>query len=164
MECIWQVGVVCKESLVNSPFFYWMISGLGMIALEFLIPGIFILFFGLGAIFTSVIVLVAPIQMGTQILIWVLSSGLIILVGSQFVKNLFPSDESYAESALKDDYIGKTVLVIKKIEPGSKEGRVQLQGTEWYATSIHHTFEEGESAKVFDRENLLLIVEKLTEK
>lgn len=160
MECIWQVGVVCKESLVNSPFFYWIIAGFGMVFLEFFVPGIFIIFLGLGAIFTGVIVLVAPIQMGTQILVWVLSSGLIILVASQFLKNLFPSDESYAESANKDDYIGKTVLVVKRVEPGSKEGRVQLQGTEWYATSINHTLEIGENAKVYDRENLLLIIEK----
>jgi membrane protein implicated in regulation of membrane protease activity len=161
MECIWKVGIVCNESIVNLPFFYWLISGFTMVVMEFFIPGIFIIFLGLGAIFTGMILFFVPIGFGFQILIWVISSSIIILSASQFIKNLFPSTQSYSESANRDDYIGKEVVVVEKVEPNSMTGRVHLQGTEWKATSLSHVLEVGDKARVYDRDNLTLIIEKI---
>lgn len=160
MDCFWQIGVVCKEEWVNSIGFYWIFGGIFLSILEFFIPGIFVIFFGLGAIATGSLLLITPLSFPTQILLWLFSSGCIILMGSQFIKNFFPSDKSIAESSKEDEYVGKTVIVVKRVDVGVRGGRVSLQGTEWDAVALTHPIEEGEKAKVYDRENLVLIIEK----
>jgi membrane protein implicated in regulation of membrane protease activity len=152
---------VCKEEWVNSAGFYWIFGGIFLSIMELFIPGIFVIFLGLGAIFTGALLLVTPLGLSTQILLWVFSSGSIILIASQFLKNFFPSDSSIAESSVEDEYIGKTVLTVKRVEVGNRGGRVQLQGTEWDAIALTHPIEVGEVAKIYDRDNLLLIIEKI---
>ena len=163
MECIWQVGVVCKEGVVNSTYFYWIAGGFLMVISEFFVPGIFIIFLGLGSIFTGVIVFISPIAFSTQVLVWAISSGCIILAGSQIFKNIFPSDQKVDESSGKDDYIGKIVTVVKKVEVSQRGGRVQLQGTEWEAMALSNPLEVGEKGRVYDRDNLTLLIEKISQ-
>lgn len=159
MDCLWTEGVGCKEYLINSGHYIWISFGILLCFAELLIPGVFIVFVGLGAIFTGFVVLFAPLSFGFQIMIWTVSSVLIILAGGQFMKTLFPSDKKY-EPTMENDFAGKTAVVTETI-PEKGEGRISFQGTEWEAVSISGAIEKGTTVRIFERNNLTFTVAPL---
>jgi inner membrane protein len=161
MECLWDQGVVCQENLLNSAFFVWFIIGIVLIILEAVVPGIYLSILGLGAIFTAGIVFIAPISIPFQLLIWVMSSTIVILSIGQFLKNFFPSSKSFSKSAIENDYSGKIVKVIEDIHPGELGGRIHFQGTDWTAKSISSTIPKGSFARIYDRDNISFLVEAI---
>jgi membrane-bound ClpP family serine protease len=74
---------------------------------------------------------------------------------------LFPSREVY-DSKKIDSIDGQIVEVTHKIINGKKSGRVLLNGTEWNATTSGHEIERGEYVKILTRNNLTLVVEKVS--
>ncbi len=160
MECIWSEGVVCKESIFQSVGFLWVSFGLGLMFLELLIPGIFIIFLGMGAVFTGLVLFVLDMKFLHQVYLWAFSSGGIIFLGGRFMEKVFPSDKVVAQKT-EEPYIGKIVKVTQKITP-EVAGRISFQGTEWSAKSIGSAIESGEFAKIYDKENMTFIVNELT--
>ncbi|MCB1142079.1 MAG: NfeD family protein [Leptospiraceae bacterium] len=163
MDCLWNQGVVCQENILNSAFFLWLVGGIVLILMEFIIPGVYISFLGIGALVTAGILFIAPLSVPVQLIIWAISSAVTILAAGQFLKNLFPSEKSFSKEAIRDDYTGKIVKVVKPIIPGQKGGRILFQGTEWDAVSINHEFGVGSKVRIFERDNIQFTVEAIEE-
>jgi membrane protein implicated in regulation of membrane protease activity len=136
----------------------WAALGILLMASEMLIPGFVIFFFGLGAVATGLITGVFPSFQGRfllQILIWLSSSGLSLLLLRRLLAPIFAGKP--IEPGMADDLVGARATVVERIGP-QDPGRVRLRGTTWQASSFDETIEPGETVEVLGNENLTLIV------
>lgn len=150
-----------SESLVtwflqNAPTI-WITAGVILSILEFFIPGILVVFFGIGAILTGITAYFFAIGLSTQIMIWLTSSMALLLTGGQVLKKMFPSSESF-QPPTDFDYYDREVKVVKKILVNKKGGRVSFQGTEWDAISFDAEIPRGKKARILSRDNLTFVV------
>jgi membrane protein implicated in regulation of membrane protease activity len=161
MECILNPGVPC-DNIMNYAYIIWFVFGVLLIALEFIIPGVFIIFFGIGSIITSGLHFLFNFSFTMQLVIWISSSFAILLFGAKFLKDLFPSDQSY-EPTMVENVHGRIVSVIKNVHPEKKGGRITFQGTDWDAISTDVEIPKGSFAKIVERNNLTFYVQSATE-
>ncbi len=56
---------------------------------------------------------------------------------------------------------GSVVPVVRDVAPDNDEGRIELRGTTWKATSISEPIAAGEEARVVYRDNLVWFVEQV---
>ena len=161
MECLLNQSLSC-DLLGNYSYIAWIVIGILLSLLEMLIPGIFVIFFGFGAIFTGIIQYFFSFSLPTQFIIWVASSLGILFVGAKFLHDLFPSDKKFEPSTFKM-VEGKIALAIKDIQVGKKGGRIHFQGTDWDAISEDIRIESGQYVKIISRENITYRVVRPTE-
>lgn len=160
MDCIWSEGVVCRESIFHSIGFLWVSVGFALMILELIIPGIFIVFLGMAAVLTGLVLFIFDMRFLYQIYFWAFSSGVIIFFGGRAMEKIFPSDKVVSEKT-EEPFTGKIVKVTQKITP-DVPGRVSYQGTEWTAKSIGSEIEVGRFARIYDKENMTFIVNELS--
>ncbi len=139
----------------------WLAIGVVTIALEFLAPGLIIIFFGLGALLTAVTTWMGFTESLNAQLITFLLSSLIMLFGLRsFFKKWFVGESGHELPGTDDDYIGKEVRVMKDIN-NSHTGRVEIKGSLWNAKSLNEVdIAEGELVKIIRREGLTFFVKK----
>lgn len=140
-----------------SVFYSWFVSGLVLAALEFIVPGFVIIFFGAGAILTAFATLVFPsMSSNTQAIVFVVLSLVSLAV---FRKQAFghgAKKNADAATDYDDDFIGREVVVVEPIAPGAP-GKVELNGVNWNATS-ESALAKGVRAKIVARDGLTLVV------
>ena len=144
-----------------KPELIWFVIGLILIILEFLIPGLITIFFGIGAWIVSVICLFLDISLNLQLSIFLISSVLLLVSLRKWFKTLFTRKPGTgrAEDEVADEFIGQKVVVTEKITPNRK-GRVEFRGSYWTAES-YETIPEGASVEILDKDNITLIVKSL---
>lgn len=143
----------------NAPYF-WIISGLIFIGLEFIFPGTFIMFLGIGGLITGIAARLIPLSFTSQAIIWMASTLGSLLIGGHFVRKLFKSEKS-VDPFVKDDYLNQIVSVEQDVLVGQLSGKVRFQGTVWDAISTESRIPKGEKVRILKRENLTFIVEKV---
>lgn len=142
-----------------NPIFVWAFIGLVMIGLEFLIPGLVIIFFGAGALITSILTAIIPglkSGIGWQIVLWLGASGLSLAFLRKYLSKVFRG-KTLIDTGEKPS--GKTAKVTERITPDNP-GRVHFEGTTWKASSYTETLNKGETVTVLKQEGLTLIVSK----
>jgi len=138
----------------------WLLAGIGFIFLEFIIPGLVIAFFGVGAIITAIITTIIDTSIEVQVLIFSISSILCIIFLRRYFTKIFAGKELNARDNENFNIeMGKIVPVVELIEPNVIGGKVKYQGALWPAKA-DHTISPGESVEIIGRENLTLIVKK----
>ena len=134
----------------------WAILGIILMALEAVIPGFVIFFFGLGALITALAALLPGI--GTaywlQAIIWIASSAGSMAFLRKKLDKVFKGKLIENKSS---EYIGKRAVVIEEISP-EKPGRIRFEGTSWKAESYTETIPEGEEVEILEKENLTCVV------
>lgn len=139
-----------------SPELIWFCAGVILILLEFAVPGVILVFFGLGAVLTSALTWAGLLHGATAQLVVFAFSSLALLFGlRKYAGRFFKGDSSEEKD---DEYAGKIVRVTRKIAPGSIDGKVFFEGTEWKADSSEE-ISEGASVKITGKNNITLIVE-----
>ena len=137
-------------------FWWWFIAGAMLIVAEFAVPGVFICFFGVGAILTGLAVWFFPsLSLTAQIAIFtVLSVG--FLVGCRrFMPKSFRGSKNVDRSDIEnDDIVGAEVVVTEAIAPDAP-GQVEFRGTVWTARA-DRVIAVGERASIVSRHNLTL--------
>lgn len=145
-----------------DPVLIWFVVGLVFLVLELMAPGLIIVFFGIGAWIVAAICLLMPISVNMQLIIFIVSSALVLLGLRNKFKTLFHGHTSNIQNQSKDmegDFIGQRAVVKEKIIP-HQSGRVELNGTLWNADASEE-IAVGESVHVVRRDNLLLKVKKI---
>jgi len=148
-----------------DPMLIWFLVGLVLILVEFALPSIILIFFGLGA-WIVVLTTFCGItgSLWSQLLVFAIASVLLLFCLRRWVRSRFlghKSDEQDPNTDL-DDFTGKRVPVVRKIEPGSVEGRVEFKGAEWRAIA-DMAIAEGQLAKIVAVEGITLRVVALPE-
>ncbi len=144
-----------------SPALIWLIIGIIFIALEFVIPGLVISFFGLGAMVTALTTVVGLTSgFNFQVIVFIVASLASLFLLRRYMKKVFMGkSEGDGVNEFNLD-IGKVVPVIQTIDPKKSTGRIKYQGTLWNA-SANELIPEGESVRIVGRENITIKVEKI---
>jgi membrane protein implicated in regulation of membrane protease activity len=145
----------------ESPEVIWFVTGLILILLEFAIPGLITVFFGIGAWIVALICLIIPLELNFQLLIFIIVSILSLMFLRKWFRDLIAqhSGPVAGENFDNDEFIGEEVVVVEKITP-KKHGRVEFRGSTWKAES-DHTIPVGKMVRITGKKNITLIVEIL---
>ena len=114
------------------PFFWWhwCLFGLVLVLLEMLLPGVFLLWFGIGALATGGLVrLFSVADWQTQSLIFVPFSFAALFLGRRFILRAKPAENETLNRRLSI-YVGRNAEVTQAVVNG--QGRVRLGGTLWH--------------------------------
>lgn len=145
------------ESFLNNAVM-WFGLGLALFLLEFMLPGFILFFFGVGAWIVAIITFFFDVSINVQLIVFVLSSVLSVLLFRNWVKRKFGLGLA-ATDKLEDEFVGKTGVAETMIAPG-KKGRVEFKGTEWDACS-EEIIAPGENVIITRIESILLHVKPI---
>ncbi len=143
-----------------QPALIWFVVGLVLFVAEMMAPAHVIVFFGFGAWIVAAICLLKPVSLNIQLVIFIISSILVLAGLRNRFKALFSGHTSAVQNPTKDmdDFAGKRAIVKETIVP-QKSGKVELNGTLWSADASEE-IAVGDTVVVVSRENLLLKVKR----
>ena len=144
-------------SVFTKPEVIWFMIGLILALLEFVIPGLIVLFFVVGAWITALSFLVFEPGLNAQILIFIVASLLSLLLLRKSLKKVFFKENPIQEDTLEDEFIGQTAVVDEVIHP-DKPGKVLFKGTHWGAVS-DTTIKKGQRVTIIGKESITLRVQ-----
>lgn len=136
----------------------WIIGGLIIAALEMIVPGFVIIWFGVAAVVTGILALFVRntyVQLGT----FAVMSGLLVFL-AQWISRRITRPEP--EPAGANRMPGAVGVVVQKIVPG-EVGRVKVTGEEWRAEA-NVALAPGRRIRVLRVEGTRLIVEPAGER
>ena len=138
----------------NNPPVIWFVIGFICFLLEFILPGLVVFFFAVGAWIVAILSLFIDMDINTQLIIFLASSALTILLFRKWMKKIIWTKKHTTE--LEDEFLGKTGKAETFIGPGQK-GKVDFKGTSWDARS-EDIIEKGENVTIIGNESIILIV------
>ena len=144
----------------QAPEVVWFVVGLVLILLEFALPGLITVFFGIGAWIVALICLFLPIPLNTQLFIFIILSVLSLAFLRKWFRNLIAkkNDAQVIDEDSQDEFIGHEAEVAEKITPG-RHGRVEFRGSTWNAES-GETINPGRIVIITGKKNITLVVKK----
>ena len=106
-----------KEFL--TPEVIWFLVGLVLLVLEFMLPGLIIGFFGVGAWIVAIVCLLTDIGINAQLGIFIASSVLSLLILRRWLKGVFLGHAESKQDLTQnlEEYIGQRAVVKEKILP-----------------------------------------------
>jgi len=148
-----------------NPTLLWFLSGLALILLEFVVPGVILVFFGIGAwaaAVTTYFGLTASFQ--SQLLVFAVTSILLLVVLRKWIKGKFYGHVADVQDQTEnlDEFSGQRVLVLEDVIPNKMEGAVEFKGARWRANSDEH-IKNGEMAIITGVDGIILKVRKKEE-
>ena len=150
------------DELIQNPAIIWFIIGLAFLLAELALPGLIIIFFGVGAWITALTYLIFDFGFNSQLIIFILSSLVSLALLRRFlVKDKNPAPPYLNSNELNQEFIGHTCTVSEPILPGPNGGRVQFRGTNWKAIS-HVPVTAGETVRIIAKDSIVLVVQPLT--
>ena len=143
----------------------WLILAIVLFVAEFIIPGVILAFFGIGAIVVAFLVWLGVLTTVTsQVLVFAaVSLVTLVLLRRYFSKTLKGRVQATGEYDESAEFHAAIVKVSKAIAPGSTNGRVFFQGSEWSAVS-DVPIAEGENAEIIRKKNITLHVKPVENK
>ncbi|MBR8535647.1 NfeD family protein [Carboxylicivirga sediminis] len=142
--------------ILSNEAVIWFIAGAALLLLEFVIPGVFILFFGIGAWVTALCVYLFEPSLAMQFLIFSSTSVLsLILLRSFLLKKLYKMPDPVVDP--DEEFIGGVGECIVDIRP-DVDGKVEFKGTSWTA-SAGTEINPGTKVRIIRKVGLLLEVE-----
>ena len=142
-----------------SPEVIWFIIGFLLMIGEMIVPGLVILFFGLGAVVTGVCCLTFEPSLNMQLIIFLVSSVASLILLRSFVKKVFTGKEIVSGEDDPDsvsEYVGEKCKVVARID-SDLGGKIMLNGSEWKAVS-DSIVEEGTIVEIIGQNSITLIV------
>ncbi|HDR67545.1 MAG TPA: NfeD family protein [Bacteroidaceae bacterium] len=141
--------------LLSNPAVVWFLIGLGLLILELIIPGLLVLFFGVGAWITALACALFDINLNFQIAIFLVTSLLgLVLLRNFLKKRFFDKKDEQIEDQL-EEFVGRRATVISDFINGT--GKVEFKGTQWKAESTA-PLKKGDSVVIERKESITLIV------
>lgn len=119
--------------ILSNPAVIWFLVGLGLLLLELVLPGLVILFFGVGAWVTALITSFTGMNLNWQILIFLVASLLGLVLLRKYLRKRFFSRTNKEIDDQLEEFIGRKAKAIEDFEDGT--GRVEFKGTQWTARS-----------------------------
>ncbi len=128
---------------LSEPWLLWLLGAGVFVVVELLTPGFIFLFFGVGALAVSILLLLFDFSLSTQVWTFLLTSVATLLILRKALMGIFHGRE---ETDKLDDTPFGTAVVVKEIKPGIG-GRVSFRGSFWPAQAEQH-FNEGDTVLV----------------
>jgi len=146
----------------NLAFSLWLGSGIFLMAIEFLVPGLVMVFVGLGPLTVVFGMHFGYIDGILQQFITYFISSIIYLLTLRFLVLRFVPSVTRKENIDEDEeVIGSIVELVADINSG-EFGRVEHSGSTWQARAEgDQTILKGEQVKIIGRDNITWIVQKI---
>ena len=143
-------------------FSIWLGSGFFLMAIEFLVPGLVMVFVGLGALTVALGMYLGYIDEIVQQFITFFISSIIYLLTLRFLVLRFVPSVTRKENIDEDEEVmGSIVEIVADINSG-EFGRVEHSGSSWQARAEgDQTILKGEQVKIIGRDNITWIVQKI---
>ena len=143
-------------------FSLWLSSGIFLIAVEFLVPGLVMVFVGLGALTVALGMHLGHVDGVLEQFITFFISSIIYLLTLRFLVLRFVPSATRKENIDEDEEVmGSIVEIVADIKPG-EFGRVEHSGSTWQARAEgNQTILKGEQVKIIGRDNITWIVQKI---
>ncbi len=144
-----------------NPPVIWFIVGFVLILLEFAIPGLITLFFGIGAWIVAILTLFIDTSIDIQLLIFIVISVVSLVLLRKHFKKLYQGkmDKNQFGPDELEEFIGHKAEVIKEIDI-NQPGKVEFHGTLWNAEAKEE-IRKGEIVEIIEKNNLTFIVKSL---
>ena len=141
-----------------SPWIIWLIASAVMFLMEIFTVS-FLLFFPAVGAFLAFLSAIFGASMQIQVIVFVISSILLIVFIRPIVTKFFKTNTVAMNS---QSVVGKNAVVIKAIDNLHGKGQVKVAGEIWSATSSNdEDIEEGATVIVLKIEGVKLIVKKV---
>jgi len=146
----------------NLAFSLWLGSGIFLMAVEFLVPGLVMVFVGLGSLTVVFGMHFGYIDGVLQQFITFFISSIIYLLTLRFLVLRFVPSVTRKENIDEDEEVmGSIVEIVADINSG-EFGRVEHSGSSWQARAEgDQTILKGEQVKIIGRDNITWIVQKI---
>lgn len=141
--------------LLSDPAVIWFLIGLGLLILELVLPGLVVLFFGIGAWVTALACKIFDIDLNFQILIFLVTSLLGLVLLRKYLRNRFFSRRKDEVGEALEEFIGHKAKVISDFKNG--EGKVEIKGTPWNAV-CDEALKKGQTVVIEKKDSLTLFV------
>lgn len=149
--------------LENIPLKYlWILLGLGIMSMELFLPGFILVFFGLGAVLTGVLLIFVPMAINTQLVLFTVLSVVLLFSFRRLAQGYFVGRVANVNptGAAMEKFSGETAVVTEDIIPNSPKGKVEFHGSFWNADA-EMEIARGQKVTVLERHNLTLKVQPL---
>lgn len=146
------------EFLETIEYWYWLVFGIALLAVEALVFGAIFLWFGIAALFVGLLVLLVPSLLWMpQILIWSILAVAGALGWQAYRKKHPVKEPRKGMNRRGEQYVGRHFTLTKDIVNGS--GELHVDDTRWKIMS-HHDLPAGSKVKVTSVEGTSLRVEE----
>jgi membrane protein implicated in regulation of membrane protease activity len=147
-----------------KPELIWFLVGLVLLVFEFIMPGLIIGFFGVGAWIVAIICLLSAYVTGSinaQLIIFIIASVLSLLLLRKWLKGIFIGHVKSKQDMTEDlnEFIGERAVVKEKITPKAG-GKVAFHGTNW-AAEADAEIPEGTVVEIVGKDNITLKVKAI---
>jgi membrane protein implicated in regulation of membrane protease activity len=149
--------------LENIPLKYlWILLGFAIMSMELFAPGFILVFFGLGAVVTGLLLLFLPLGVNTQLVLFSVISVVLLVSFRKMAQGYFIGRVSNKNpTGTMEVFSGETAVVTEDIIPNSPHGKVEFHGTSWNADA-ETEIKKGIKVAVLERRNLTLKVKTLS--
>ena len=133
----------------------WWVLGIVMLGLEMLLPGTYLMWFGLAALSVGTFALIVPTTWTVQLLMFAGLSVVAVIIGRVVMNRLRDNEE---DSGLNDRgarYVGRTFRLHEPIVDGA--GRLNIDDTIWRVRGPD--IRAGEQVRVVGADSSTLLVE-----
>ena len=142
-------------------FSLWLSSGIFLIAVEFLVPGLVMVFVGLGALTVALGMHFGHVDGVLEQFITFFVGSIIYLLTLRFLVLRFVPSATRKENIDEDEEVmGSIVEIVADINSG-EFGRIEHSGSTWQACAEgDQTILKGEQVKIIGRDNITWIVQQ----
>ena len=134
-----------------SIYLIWFLIGVGFLVFEMLSPAFILFFFGIGAWITSIVTSLFPdMSFNQQIIIFSISSLLLLLLLRNYMKNIFNGIQNSGNDQYNDEISDDELAIVTKVIPQGGFGEIKYLGTFYKAKSEDSNIEfvKGENVKI----------------
>ncbi|AFM12493.1 NfeD family protein [Turneriella parva] len=147
-----------------SNFWFWLIGGSTLVLLEFLIPGLVVIFLGLGALITSGLLYMGYIREAwLAITCFGVASILMLATLRKMILRFYPSLTEKVETDEEALIVGQRARAVSLLSAHDYSGRVKYSGTTWPARSEAGEIAEGAEVEITGQDNINLVVKKVAD-
>lgn len=140
----------------------WLALGLILALSEFAVPGLVVVFLGVGALVVALLRWLGIVTtLPASLMTWIAASVASAMVLRGWLLRLFPPDTSHNPYHPDLDAVGEEVEVMETVRATDQLGRVKVRGTTWSATSVGPVIAAGGRARLVARHDLVWTVAPL---
>lgn len=146
---------------MNMEWWHWLVGGVGLILMELMIQAFFIVWFGCGALFVALLMLLLPdLPLAGQLGVWTVASVAMTVLWFRVFQ---PRRQKSLIGSASGEVIGEIGLLVRAVAPFER-GRVRFQrpilGAEEWICLAESDIPAGERVKVVAIEGSFLKVAK----
>ncbi len=117
------------ESMVAQSSWLWVAAGVLLCAGEMLAPGVFLLFIGIAAIATGLLLAIFPMSFVWALLVFAALAVVAVYLGQRFYGSRQTASDQPFLNRRADALVGKTFALTEAIRGG--EGAIRVNDTKW---------------------------------